>query len=149
MKHIRKFNENKSHVKKEDIIRFLSEIRECCLDFEDDGLISYSVFHKNETINGYWATFNPINNNFDTWVEIIYHGLQRIQNSDFGIVLSLKIPEVKNDKCLLGHDGISRLEDIINISRRLENLDFEVEMDINYKHHEYKPVNLFVMYPDF
>lgn len=147
MKHIRKFNENKSDVTKEDLIRFVSEIRECCLDFEDEELIYYSFFsYKKKTINGYLSIFKP-NNNFDRWIDSSYVGLPK--NSDFGILLVFKIPEVKKEWSIIGHDGISRLEDIINISRRLENLDFEVELNLDGKHHQYKPIYMYVMYPDF
>jgi hypothetical protein len=153
MMRIRKFNESNNDIKREDIIRFVNEIRECCLDFEDDELISYIFYTKlsfsffgNNSYQLFNSIFVPNSNDFDRWIESIMIDLPN-SGIDFGIKLSLKIPEIKNG--MLTKDGISRLDDIITISRRLESLDFEVSMDLNGKHEKYKPVELYVLYPDF
>jgi hypothetical protein len=144
MKRLKRFNESSMFHKKEDIIRFVSEIRECCLEFEDDESIDYNF---SVAGNDLIFRFTP-GNDFDEWFERGYSFVKG--NTEFCLSLNFKIKErkvYKGDSYLTG-EGINKLEDIITIKRRLEDY-FDIIMQMDYNHHLYKPISLKIFYREF
>lgn len=135
--------------KKEDIIRFVSEIRECCLEFEDDNTIDYNF---SVAGNDVYIIFKP-GNDFDEWINRGYSfvkDIPAVRGTEFCLSLNFKIKEIKAYRrdTYLTSEGINKLEDIITIKRRLED-DFDIIMQMDYNHHLYKPITLKIFYPEF
>lgn len=144
MRRLKRFNESSMFHKKEDIIRFVSEIRECCLEFEDDNTIDY---HFSSGSNAILFYFKP-GDDFDEWIDRGYSFVK--YSTEFCLSLNFKIKERKSYRgdTYLTSEGINKLEDIITIKRRLED-DFDIIMQMDYNHHLYKPITLKIFYPEF
>lgn len=146
MRRLKKFNESNIFHEKEDIIKFVSEIRECCLEFEDDNKIFYNFSVAGSDLSIY---FSPDDNSklgfydFDEWIDKVYSYVK--DSSEFCLSLNFTITERKvyRGRFYLTSEGINKLEDIITIKRRLE-YDFDIIMQMDRDHTILK-----IFYPEF
>ena len=164
-----KFNENTDNLKSVGLaIGFtltqkLSEVREIFYELEDLGIIQYSIL-----VSGYErggaSYFNPklttkmgdINEYIDYITPTVKFGLnkdvrfhdgKRIRNTPderLLILIDIKLPGESNEfgSTVIGNDGIDLFDDIISGVNRLKDLGYNVKLDFNANHHEYKPLKI-------
>ena len=172
-----KFNENSSDDFQVKLTNKMMEVREVFGDFEDLGIVSYSI-----TTNGYEkgvaVGFNPKVGDFNRFMDMITptvkYGLEPDEN--FGgpgmtqrlrmlgtrskneltdkivcIIVDVKIPAksqafLNEFGSLIQNDGIKLFEDILVANSRLIDLGFDVMLDLNGSHNQYKPAKFLIYF---
>ena len=148
------FNENSDNSKEVISSKFL-EAREVFLDFEDMGIISYSLASPGFERGGY-ISFDPkrgdVNRFLDFQLPVI------ISTSELGtkskkldkvcIIVDIKLPGEPNEfgSTVIGNDGIKLFEDILIANSRLIDMGFDVKLDLNGNHPEYKPAKFLIYF---
>jgi hypothetical protein len=148
------FNENTSNSKELISSKFL-EIREVFLDFEDMGIISYSLVSPGFERGGY-ISFDPkrgdVNRFLDYQLPVI------ISTSELGtkskkldkvcIIVDIKLPGESNEfgSTVIGNEGIRLFDDMLTANSRLIDMEFDVKLDLNGNHPEYKPVKFLIYF---
>ena len=148
------FNENSDNSKEVISSKFL-EVREVFLDFEDMGIISYSLVSPGFERGGY-ISFDPkrgdVNRFLDFQLPVI------ISTSELGtkskkldkvcIIVDIKLPGEPNEfgSTVIGNEGIRLFEDILISNSRLTDMGFDVKLDLNGNHPKYKPAKFLILY---
>lgn len=134
----------------------LSTIRDVFTDFEDMNIVAYQISvvngedrgnHPNQKMGmefeiGY--TFRP-NDDLDKFLHFCCH---LIRGGDKACInVDLKFPGEKDKYKLhnsgdiqLDSDGIKLLDDILTANSRLTEQGYDVKLNLNSNHHEYKPM---------
>jgi hypothetical protein len=147
-----KFNEsNSSNSFKEEI----NKIRKFFMEYEDDDIVSYEMYvcHLKES-QMLWSV-NPINGNFERWVDSQTQEANRylddesyrqlfLQTTDldkypFAFCATIKI---KSDYGILDDFGVDKLKDVLVTFDRIKDDYDKVLINMNSQHKEYKPVTL-------
>jgi len=158
------FNEN---LEVEDIRKVLysklMSVRENLYELEDLGIIKYTFI-----VSGYErggsVYFDPkqstkmgdINEFIEYIVPTIKFGLSRdirfhdgkkIRNSpdeNVCLLLDIKLPGESNEfgSTVIGKEGINLFDDILTAVNRINDLGFNVKLDFNASHGEYKPLRI-------
>ena len=148
------FNENTSNSKEVISSKFL-EVREVFLDFEDMGIISYSMVSPGFERGGY-ISFDPkvgdVNRFLDFQLPVL------ISTSELGtkskkldkvcIIVDIKLPGEQNEfgSTVIGNEGIRLFDDMLTANSRLIDAGYDVKMDLNSSHGEYKPVKFLIYF---
>lgn len=138
-----------------------SNVRYIFSEFEDLSLVSYSVstsddtYHKSPVPHSYRSigyTFKPGDNHpFDNPIDklnhfkdMISHGVENTKH--IIIEVNIKFPSIPNygGRSLIDMEGIKSLEEILTASYRLKDIGYNVILDMNGSHHQYKPIKFII-----
>ena len=158
------FNESSDN-DKEIIKNKFIEVREIFLDFEDmDIITSYSiiVFLSNMSIS-----FNPKRDDVDVFIDTRLnlllsrippapHGggggnatrIKSLKKQKIYIIVDIKLPGEENEfgSTVIGNESIKLFDDILTANSRLIDSGYDVKMDLNGNHHQYKPVKFLIYF---
>ena len=148
------FNESSNNSKEIIKSKFI-EVREFFIDFEDMGIISYSMVSPGFERGGY-ISFNPkvgdVNRFLDFQLPVI------ISTSELGtkskkldkvcIIVDIKLPGESNEfgSTVIGNEGIRLFDDMLTANSRLIDAGYDVKLDLNASHGQYKPVKFLVYF---
>ena len=152
------FNEN-TNISKEFISSKFFEVREVFLDFEDMGIITYSMVSPGFEKGGY-ISFDPkvgdVNRFLDfqlpTLTGLGYTGRLAILTSkklDKGcIIVDIKLPGESTEfgSTVIGNEGIKLFDDMLTANSRLIDAGYDVKLDLNSSHSQYKPVKFLIYF---
>ena len=142
------FNENSDNSKEVISSKFL-EVREVFLDFEDMGIISYSLVSPGFERGGY-ISFDPkrgdVNSFLDFQLPVIISTSKKLDK--VCIIVDIKLPGEPNEfgSTVIGNEGIRLFEDILISNSRLTDMGFDVKLDLNGNHPKYKPAKFLILY---
>jgi hypothetical protein len=151
----------------------LMEIREVFMDFEDMGIVSYSVVFSGYE-NGRYSSFNPKRGDFESFLDNITSTLSlgltkdedlggpglddkykaigrktaKVSDKNICIIADIQLPGEENEfgSTVIGNDGIKLFDDILTANSRLIDINYDVKMDLNSNHHQYKPVKFLIYF---
>jgi hypothetical protein len=147
---------NESSDKSKEIIssKFL-EVRDLFIEFEDMGIVSYTMVSPGFERGGY-LSFNPkvgdVNRFLDFQLPVL------ISTSELGtksrkldkvcIIVDIKLPGEQNEfgSTVIGNEGIRLFDDMLTANSRLIDAGYDVKMDLNSNHGEYKPVKFLIYF---
>ena len=148
------FNESSDKSKEIISIKFL-EVRDLFIEFEDMGIVSYTMVSPGFERGGY-LSFNPkvgdVNRFLDFQLPVL------ISTSELGtksrkldkvcIIVDIKLPGEQNEfgSTVIGNEGIRLFDDMLTANSRLIDAGYDVKMDLNSNHGEYKPVKFLVYF---
>ena len=156
------FNEN-SNSAKEVISSKFHEVREVFLDFEDMGIISYSMVLPGFERGGY-ISFDPkvgdVNRFLDFQLPTLHNPAQLtfskrhlgVLTSDkldkVCIIVDIKLPGEPNEfgSTIIGNEGIRLFDDMLTANSRLIEAGYDVKLDLNASHGKYKPVKFLIYF---
>ena len=150
------FNENTSNSKELISSKFL-EIREVFLDFEDMGIISYSLVSPGFERGGY-ISFDPkvgdVNRFLDFQLPTLTFSKRNlgVLTSDkldkVCIIVDIKLPGEPNEfgSTIIGNEGIRLFDDMLTANSRLIEAGYDVKLDLNASHAKYKPVKFLIYF---
>lgn len=142
------FNENKDNIR--DILsEKLSEVREPFYELEDLGVISYGIIAAGDERSGL-ISFNPKASNRMSDVDLYLDYITTVvklrikSDSSICVIVDVKLPGESNEfgSTVIGNDGIELFDDIISGVNRLKDLGYNVKLDFNASHGEYKPLKI-------
>ena len=148
------FNENTSNSKEIISSKFL-EVREVFLDFEDMGIISYSMVSPGFERGGY-ISFDPKRGDVNRFLDFQLPVL--ISTSELGtkskkldkvcIIVDIKLPGESNEfgSTVIGNEGIKLFDDMLTANSRLIESGYDVKLDLNSSHGQYKPVKFLIYF---
>ena len=160
------FNENSDNSKdnsKEVISSKFHEVREVFLDFEDMGIISYSMVLPGFERGGY-ISFDPkvgdVNRFLDFQLPTLHNPAQLtfskrhlgVLTSDkldkVCIIVDIKLPGEPNEfgSTVIGNEGIKLFDDMLTANSRLIESGYDVKLDLNASHAKYKPVKFLIYF---
>ena len=160
------FNENSDNSKdnsKEVISSKFHEVREVFLDFEDMGIISYSIILPGFERGGY-ISFDPkvgdVNRFLDFQLPTLHNPAQLtfskrhlgVLTSDkldkVCIIVDIKLPGEPNEfgSTVIGNEGIKLFDDMLTANSRLIESGYDVKLDLNASHGKYKPVKFLIYF---
>jgi len=123
----------------------IEDIRDIFVEFGDSNIIERYSCEASQTY------ISCTNNDFDRFISNIAYtfkpkDLYSLHSGDSKVTIgvSLYLPGKRKDNgnAILTYESISLLEDIIVAAKRLKSSDFEVELDMNGSHRDYKPIEL-------
>lgn len=155
-----KFNENVDGLR--DLLsEKLSEVRDVFSDFEDLDIITYTIVASGYE-RGDYITFDPQRGNFDRFMDSITSIVQlgitkdnigaitkyKVTDKDFCIITNIKLMGETNafNSTVLNNSGIKLFEDILIANSRLIDMRFDVKLDLNGSHPEYKPAKFLIYF---
>jgi len=152
------FNENSDSAKEIISSKFL-EVREVFLDFEDMGIISYSLVSPGFERGGY-ISFDPkvgdVNRFLDFQLPTLNLTFSKrhlgVLTSDkldkVCIIVDIKLPGEPNEfgSTIIGNEGIRLFDDMLTANSRLIESGYDVKMDLNASHGQYKPVKFLIYF---
>ena len=148
------FNENTSNSKEIISSKFV-EVRDLFLDFEDMGIISYSMVSPGFERGGY-LSFDPkvgdINRFLDFQLPVLIStselGTKSRKLDQVCIIVDIKLPGEQNEfgSTVIGNDGIRLFDDMLTANSRLIDAGYDVKMDLNSSHGQYKPVKFLIYF---
>jgi hypothetical protein len=64
------------------------------------------------------------------------------------IIVDIKLPGEENEfgSTVIGNEGIKLFDDILTANSRLIDGEYDVKMDLNSNHHQYKPVKFLIYF---
>ena len=142
------FNENISNSKELISSKFL-EVREVFLDFEDMGIISYSMVSPGFERGGY-ISFDPkvgdINRFLDFQLPTLTVTSEKLEK--VCIIVDIKLPGEQNEfgSTVIGNEGIKLFDDMLTANSRLIEAGYDVKMDLNGSNGQYKPVKFLIYF---
>lgn len=156
------FNENSDNSKdnsKEVISSKFHEVREVFLDFEDMGIISYSMVLPGFERGGY-ISFDPkvgdVNRFLDFQLPTLNLTFSKrnlgVLTSDkldkVCIIVDIKLPGESNEfgSTIIGNEGIRLFDDMLTANSRLIEAGYDVKLDLNASHGKYKPVKFLIYF---
>ena len=156
------FNENSDNSKdnsKEVISSKFHEVREVFLDFEDMGIISYSIILPGFERGGY-ISFDPkvgdVNRFLDFQLPTLNLTFSKrhlgVLTSDkldkVCIIVDIKLPGEPNEfgSTVIGNEGIKLFDDMLTANSRLIESGYDVKLDLNASHAKYKPVKFLIYF---
>ena len=150
----------------------LMEVREVFIDFEDMGIVSYTVVVSGYE-NGGYSSFDPKRGDFERFLDYITSTLSlgltkdenlggpgldqkykllgrktgKVSDKNICIIVDIKLPGEENEfgSTVIGNEGIKLFDDILTANSRLIGSEYDIKMDLNSNHHQYKPVK-FLLY---
>lgn len=134
------------------------EVRDFFIDFEDMGIVSYTMVSPGFERSGY-VSFDPkrgdINRFLSNQLSILV-STTRIddpKNNPFVIkrvciIVDIKLPGEQNEfgSTVIGNEGIRLFDDMLTANSRLIDAGYDVKMDLNSNHGEYKPVKFLIYF---
>ena len=152
------FNEN-TNISKEFISSKFLEVREVFLDFEDMGIISYSIILPGFERGGY-ISFDPkvgdVNRFLDFQLPTLNLTFSKrhlgVLTSDkldkVCIIVDIKLPGEPNEfgSTIIGNEGIRLFDDMLTANSRLIEAGYDVKLDLNASHGKYKPVKFLIYF---
>ena len=152
------FNEN-TNISKEFISSKFFEVREVFLDFEDMGIISYSMVLPGFERGGY-LSFDPkvgdVNRFLDFQLPTLNLTFSKrhlgVLTSDkldkVCIIVDIKLPGEPNEfgSTIIGNEGIRLFDDMLTANSRLIEAGYDVKLDLNASHGKYKPVKFLIYF---
>ena len=148
------FNENTSNSKEIISSKFI-EVRDLFLDFEDMGIVSYSMVSPGFERGGY-LSFDPkvgdINRFLDFQLPVLIStselGTKSRKLDQVCIIVDIKLPGEQNEfgSTVIGNEGIKLFDDMLTANSRLIDAGFDVKMDLNSSHGQYKPVKFLIYF---
>ena len=155
-----KFNENVDGLR-DQLSEKLSEVRDVFSDFEDLDIITYTIVASGYE-RGDYITFDPQRGNFDRFMDnitpIVQLGISKdnigsitkykVTDKDFCIITNIKLMGETNafKSTVLNNSGIKLFEDILIANSRLIDMGFDVKLDLNGTHTEYKPAKFLIYF---
>lgn len=150
------YNFNESSNNSQEIIKSkFIEVREFFIDFEDMGIISYSMVSPGFERGGY-ISFDPkrgdVNRFLDFQLPVILStselGTESKKLDKVCIIVDIKLPGEQNEfgSTVIGNEGIRLFDDMLTANSRLIDAGYDVKMDLNSNHGEYKPVKFLVYF---
>jgi hypothetical protein len=149
------FNEN-TNISKEVISSKFLEVREVFLEFEDMGIISYSMvpssFERGDRAHhrrGY-ISFDPkvgdINRFLDFQLPTLTVTSEKLEK--VCIIVDIKLPGESNEFgfTVIGNEGIRLFDDMLTANSRLIEAGYDVKLDLNASHGQYKPVKFLIYF---
>lgn len=166
------FNESSDN-DKEIIKNKFIEVREIFLDFEDmDIITSYSII---DFLSNMSISFNPKRDDVDVFIDTRLNlllsrippggSIWEIQKTPHGgggnatrikslkkqkiyIIVDIKLPGEENEfgSTVIGNESIKLFDDILTANSRLIDSGYDVKMDLNGNHHQYKPVKFLIYF---
>jgi hypothetical protein len=142
------FNENSNGAKEIISSKFL-EVREVFLDFEDMGIISYSMVSPGFERGGY-ISFDPkrgdVNRFLDYQLPTLTVTSKKLEK--VCIIVDIKLPGESNEfgSTVIGNEGIRLFDDMLTANSRLIESEYDVKMDLNASHGQYKPVKFLIYF---
>ena len=142
------FNENSDSAKEIISSKFL-EVREVFLDFEDMGIISYSLVSPGFERGGY-ISFDPkrgdVNRFLDYQLPTLTVTSKKLEK--VCIIVDIKLPGESNEfgSTVIGNEGIRLFDDMLTANSRLIESEYDVKMDLNASHGQYKPVKFLIYF---
>lgn len=149
------FNEN-TNISKEVISSKFLEVREVFLEFEDMGIISYSMVSSDFERGGRahhrrgYISFDPkvgdINRFLDFQLPTLTVTSKKLEK--VCIIVDIKIPGESNEfgSTVIGSEGIKLFDDMLTANSRLIDMGYDVKMDLNGSHGQYKPVKFLIYF---
>jgi hypothetical protein len=150
------FNEN-TNISREFISSKFLEVREVFLDFEDMGIISYSMVLPGFERGGY-ISFDPkvgdVNRFLDFQLPTLTFSKRHlgVLTSDkldkVCIIVDIKLPGEPNEfgSTIIGNEGIRLFDDMLTANSRLIEAGYDVKLDLNASHGKYKPVKFLIYF---
>jgi hypothetical protein len=151
-----KFNENSSDDLKSQLTTKLTEVRDVFTEFEDMGIITYSIVASGFERGGY-VNFDPKVGDFERFLDYItptvslgidssMRNKYKASEKDFCIITDIKLPGESNEfgSTVIGNEGIKIFEDILVANSRLIDAGYDVKLDLNASHSKYKPVKFLI-----
>lgn len=147
-----KFNENKDNIRV-ILSEKLSEVREPFYELEDLGIIRYGIISSGYENSGI-SYFEPRVGDLEVYLDYITPGfkftlsrtykLNKLYNENSLILIDIKLSGESNEfgSTVIGNDGIKLFDDIISGVNRLKDSGFNVKLDFNSSHGEYKPLKI-------
>jgi hypothetical protein len=155
-----KFNENVDGLR-DQLSEKLSEVRDVFSDFEDLDIITYTIVPSGYE-RGDYINFDPQRGDFDRFMDnitpIVQLGISKdnigsitkykVTDKDFCIIANIKLMGETNafKSTVLNNDGIKLFEDILIANSRLIDMGFDVKLDLNGNHPEYKPTKFLIYF---
>lgn len=157
------FNESSDN-DKEIIKNKFIEVREIFLDFEDmDIITSYSII---DFLSNMSISFNPKRDDVDVFIDTRLnlllsrippapHGgggnatrIKSLKKQKIYIIVDIKLPGEENEfgSTVIGNESIKLFDDILTANSRLIDSGYDVKMDLNGNHHQYKPVKFLIYF---
>ena len=138
------FNEN-SNSAKEVISSKFHEVREVFLDFEDMGIISYSIILPGFERGGY-ISFDPKVGDVNRFLDFQLPTLRK--QTKYCIIVDIKLPGESNEfgSTVIGDEGIKLFDDMLTANSRLIESGYDVKLDLNASHGQYKPVKFLIYF---
>ena len=138
------FNENSDSAKEIISSKFL-EVREVFLDFEDMGIISYSVVLPGFERGGY-ISFDPKRGDVNRFLNFQLPTLRK--QTKYCIIVDIKLPGESNEfgSTVIGNESIRLFDDMLTANSRLIESGYDVKMDLNASHGQYKPVKFLIYF---
>jgi hypothetical protein len=156
-----KFNESSSDDLRSQLASKLTEVRDVFTEFEDMGIITYSVIASGFERGGY-GQFDPKRGDFERFLDYItptvHLGISsdkigmrdkyKVSEKDFCIITDIKLPGESNEfgSTVIGNEGIKIFEDILVANSRLIDAGYDVKLDLNASHSQYKPVKFLIYF---
>jgi hypothetical protein len=149
------FNENSDNSKEVISSKFL-EVREVFLEFEDMGIISYSMVPSSFERGGRahhrrgYISFDPkvgdINRFLDFQLPTLTVTSKKLEK--VCIIVDIKLPGESNEfgSTVIGNEGIKLFDDMLTANSRLIESGYDVKMDLNASHGQYKPVKFLIYF---
>jgi len=139
------FNENNDNLRG-ILSEKLSEVREPFYELEDLGIISYGIIASGDERSGL-ISFNPkAMSDIDLYLDYITPVVKLRTKSDSSVcvVVDIKLPGESNEfgSTVIGNKGIELFDDIISGVGRLKDLGYDVKLDFNASHGQYKPLKI-------
>jgi len=138
------FNENSDN-SKEVISSKFHEVREVFLDFEDMGIISYSIVLPGFERGGY-ISFDPKVGDVNRFLDFQLPTLRK--QTKYCIIVDIKLPGESNEfgSTVIGNEGIKLFDDMLTANSRLIEAGYDVKLDLNASHGQYKPVKFLIYF---
>ena len=138
------FNENSDN-SKEVISSKFHEVREVFLDFEDMGIISYSMVLPGFERGGY-ISFDPKVGDVNRFLDFQLPTLRK--QTKYCIIVDIKLPGESNEfgSTVIGNEGIKLFDDMLTANSRLIESGYDVKLDLNASHGQYKPVKFLIYF---
>ena len=156
-----KFNESSSDDLRSQLASKLTEVRDVFTEFEDMGIITYSVIASGFERGGY-GQFDPKRGDFERFLDYItptvHLGISsdkigmrdkyKVSEKDFCIITDIKLPGESNEfgSTVIGNEGIKIFEDILVANSRLIDAGYNVKLDLNGSHGDYKPIKFLIYF---
>ena len=147
------FNEN-TNISKEVISSKFLEVREVFLDFEDMGIISYSMVPSGFERGGRahhrrgYISFDPKVGDINRFLDFQLPTLTVTSLEKVCIIVDIKLPGESNEfgSTVIDSEGIRLFDDMLTANSRLIEAGYDVKMDLNGSHGQYKPVKFLIYF---
>jgi hypothetical protein len=150
------FNENNDNLRG-ILSEKLSEVREPFYELEDLGIISYGIIASGDERSGL-ISFDPKASNRMSDIELYLDYITpvvklrnktnalgtKFDSSSICVVVDIKLPGESSEfgSTVIGNKGIELFDDIISGVGRLKDLGYDVKLDFNASHGQYKPLKI-------